>query len=71
MALERLGAVRDRISNKTRLIFIANPNNPTGTWVGLGEIEKLLLAVPKSVWVVIDEAYFEYLDHPNMDRPFA
>ena len=60
-----LEAVRDRISSKTRLIFIANPNNPTGTWVGLGEIEKLLLAVPKSVWVVIDEAYFEYLDHPQ------
>lgn len=45
----------------TRLIFVANPNNPTGTMVGLPEFERLALAVPQAI-IVIDGAYAEYVE---------
>ena len=56
------------INDRTRLVFIANPNNPTGTWVARDALESFLRAVPERVAVVIDEAYFEYVDeaaYPN------
>ena len=49
------------ITSKTRLIFIANPNNPTGTLVDKKTLEAFLKEVPKNVLVVLDEAYDEYL----------
>lgn len=62
---------RDRVSDidaliagataQTRLIFVANPNNPTGTMVGLPELERLARAVPQAI-VVIDAAYAEYVE---------
>ncbi|HWM24758.1 MAG TPA: histidinol-phosphate transaminase [Chthoniobacterales bacterium] len=52
------------ITPRTRLIFIANPNNPTGTLAGQDEIDRFVERVPGNVVVVFDEAYFEYLDHP-------
>ena len=52
------------ITPKTRLIFIANPNNPTGTLVGQDEIDRFIERVPENIVVVFDEAYFEYLDDP-------
>jgi histidinol-phosphate aminotransferase len=52
------------VTPKTRLIFIANPNNPTGTLAGQDEIDRFMERVPPEVVVVFDEAYFEYLDHP-------
>ena len=48
----------------TRLIFIANPNNPTGTLLQLEEISRFIAAVPENVVVAFDEAYFEYVDDP-------
>lgn len=57
-----LGAVTDR----TRLVFIANPNNPTGTWLGKAALERFLRQVPERVLVVLDEAYFEYASDPAM-----
>lgn len=63
-----LEALANRITPKTRLIFIANPNNPTGTMVGRAAMERFLDRVPEHVIVVLDEAYFEYvddLDYPN------
>src|SRR5687767_15134504 len=45
----------------TRLVFIANPNNPTGTMAGARELESFLDALPREVLVVLDEAYTEYL----------
>ncbi len=51
------GAVRD----DTRMLFIANPNNPTGTFVTGAALESLLARVPREVVVVLDEAYTEYL----------
>ncbi len=49
------------ITPKTRLIFIANPNNPTGTLIGKDVLKAFLQQVPKNVLVVLDEAYDEYL----------
>jgi histidinol-phosphate aminotransferase len=52
------------ITPKTRLIFIANPNNPTGTLAGQEEIDRFMERIPQQIVVVFDEAYFEYLDNP-------
>lgn len=49
------------ITEKTRVIFIANPNNPTGTWLGHQALQNFLQQVPEQVLVVIDEAYTEYI----------
>ncbi len=54
-----------RITSKTRAVFIANPNNPTGTIVRRHELEWFLEMVPEDIVVVIDEAYFEYVDEPE------
>ncbi len=51
-----------KITNKTKLIFIANPGNPTGTYLKLSVIDEFLNSIPKRITVVIDEAYYEYLD---------
>ena len=59
-----LAAMAAAITPKTRLIFIANPNNPTGTLAGQGEIDEFVERVPENVVVVFDEAYYEYLDDP-------
>jgi len=59
-----LNAMVAAITPKTRLIFVANPNNPTGTLVSQDEIDRFIERVPENVVVVFDEAYFEYLDDP-------
>lgn len=59
-----LNGMLERITDKTRLIFIANPNNPTGTWLTSSELTNFLQQVPERVLVVLDEAYFEYANHP-------
>jgi histidinol-phosphate aminotransferase len=59
-----LNAMLEAITPKTRLIFIANPNNPTGTLVGQDEIARFVERVPENVVIAFDEAYFEYLDDP-------
>lgn len=57
------------ISNKTKIIFIANPNNPTGSYLTKDEIEKLIRNTPKSILIVLDHAYDEFAcdleDYPN------
>lgn len=57
-----LEAMLQAITPDTRLVYIANPNNPTGTFLAPAEIEAFMQAVPPQVIVVIDEAYNEYLD---------
>ncbi len=57
-----LDAMRAAIDADTRLVFIANPNNPTGTFLPAAAIEAFLGSVPRDVVVVLDEAYNEYLD---------
>lgn len=55
-----LEAMLAAITPATRLVFIANPNNPTGTWLPETELERFLQRVPSHVIVLVDEAYFEY-----------
>lgn len=57
-----LSAMQQAITANTKLIFIANPNNPTGTYIPAQEIHAFLQAVPDNVIVVLDEAYVEYGD---------
>ncbi len=57
-----LDAMRRAVTSGTRLVFIANPNNPTGTLVGPAELEAFIAALPHHVVVVLDEAYNEYLE---------
>ena len=59
-----LEAMLVSISRRTRQIFIANPNNPTGTMVGQREIDRFMDRVPDEVLVIFDEAYYEFLDNP-------
>jgi histidinol-phosphate aminotransferase len=54
-------AMADAITERTRLLFLCNPNNPTGTMVSADEVARLLARVPEHVVVVFDEAYFEYV----------
>ncbi len=74
-----LDAMLAAITPRTKIVWIANPNNPTGTFIAYDRIKDFVGAVPKSVMVVIDEAYYEYLkpddqadtltwplDHPNV-----
>ena len=59
-----LEAMLASITSRTRLIFIPNPNNPTGTLIAQGKIDSFISRVPEKVIVVFDEAYFEFLDDP-------
>lgn len=60
-----LQAMLALVNAKTRLIFIANPNNPTGNWLRSGELKAFIEQVPDHIAIVIDEAYFEYVDEPD------
>jgi histidinol-phosphate aminotransferase len=63
--LEAMAAATDA---RTRLVFVANPNNPTGTWNRRAELEKLLDALPAGCLLVLDEAYFEFASAENDAR---
>ncbi len=63
-----LAAMKAHVSDKTRLIFIANSNNPTGTVVTRAEFDDLLDGLPAHVVVVLDEAYFQYIDDADSPR---
>jgi histidinol-phosphate aminotransferase len=54
-----------KITAKTRIIFIANPNNPTGSYITNDELESLISAVPKNIIIVLDLAYAEFVDAPD------
>ena len=60
-----LEAMADAITPATRLVFLANPNNPTGTIVFREQWQEFLAAVPRDVVIVMDEAYFEYVEDPR------
>lgn len=62
--LHDLDAMADAITPETKEIFIANPNNPTGTLVDQEAIDRFMDKVPEHVVVVFDEAYYEFLDEP-------
>jgi histidinol-phosphate aminotransferase len=62
-----LEAMAAAIDEHTRVVFIANPNNPTGTWNSRGDIRAFLQKVPADVIVVLDEAYTEYVTTPDYE----
>jgi histidinol-phosphate aminotransferase len=72
-----LPAMAGAINGRTKIVYIANPNNPTGTMVGQKELDQFIATVPPTVVIALDEAYYEFLpdppdslkfihDHPNV-----
>ena len=61
-ATHDLDAMADAVTDRTRLVLVCTPNNPTGTTVGAAELDDFLDRVPQDVVVVIDEAYLEFVD---------
>lgn len=59
-----LPAMQAAITSQTRVVFVANPNNPTGTLADAAALEALVESVPADVLLVVDEAYLEYLEQP-------
>src|SRR5574342_399673 len=66
-----LDALRKLLSRRTKVIFLANPDNPTGTWFAEAELMPFLDAVPKETLVVLDEAYLEFVDAPGYQDALA
>jgi histidinol-phosphate aminotransferase len=60
--LEAMGA---QVSERTRVVWIANPNNPTGTWLGSDRLGTFIESLPATCMVVVDEAYTDYVDEPD------
>ena len=60
-----LSALHAAIGPRTKLVYLANPNNPTGTWFDAGAFAAFLARVPERVLVVVDEAYAEFVDAPD------
>lgn len=63
-----LQAMKNAINSKTKVLWIANPNNPTGTFIPHNVLEKFIASVPKNIIVVVDEAYYEYLEPSERDN---
>lgn len=66
-----LEAMFELMDDTTRVIFIANPNNPTGTWLKRDELVSFLDRVPENTIVLVDEAYFDYVDDPDYPNAAA
>ena len=60
-----LKAMSELVNEKTSVVFIANPNNPTGTWLKSDELHQFISELPSHIIVVVDEAYFEYVEAPD------
>lgn len=60
-----LDAMLEAIGPRTKLVYIATPNNPTGTMTGRAELDAYFERVPEHVLTVLDQAYLEYIDHPD------
>lgn len=60
-----LDAMAARVDADTRVVFVANPNNPTGTWLRGDALERFIARVPAETLVVVDEAYAEYVERPD------
>ncbi len=64
-------ALLERVSERTRLVFIANPNNPTGTYLGAAEMARLHAGLPSSVVLAIDAAYAEFVNRNDYESGAA
>ena len=60
-------ALLARVSEKTRIVFLANPNNPTGTYIPFDEVKRLAAGLPKNVLLVLDAAYAEYVSRNDYE----
>jgi histidinol-phosphate aminotransferase len=58
-------AILEHVGGRTKIVYLCNPNNPTGTMVGRAKIDKYFERVPEHVLTVLDEAYYEYVDDPE------
>ncbi len=67
---EDLATIAKRVSDRTRLVILANPNNPTGGTFGAASWEEFIAQMPAHVVVVVDEAYYEYVTRPDFPRAF-
>ncbi len=63
-----LAAIARAVTQRTKVIYIANPNNPTGRMVTADDMDRFLAALPPRVLVVLDEAYYEYVRDPGYSR---
>jgi len=66
-----LDAMREAITAKTKLVFVANPNNPSGTRVTNAALDRFIRSLPAHVVCVLDEAYYEFLDDPPPSIRYA
>ncbi len=64
-------ALISSVTERTRVVFLANPNNPTGTFLPAGEVARLHAGLPADVLLVVDQAYAEYLDSADDDDGLA
>jgi histidinol-phosphate aminotransferase len=60
-----LAAMLERVGPRTKIVYVCNPNNPTGTMTSRSELDEYFESVPEHVLTVIDQAYLEYVDHPD------
>lgn len=60
-----LDAMARLVNERTRVVLVANPNNPTGTWLDAKSLQRFVEGIPAHTLVVIDEAYIEYVDEPQ------
>ena len=63
-----LAAIAHVITTRTKVVYLGNPNNPTGTMFTADELDRFLSAIPPRVLVVLDEAYFDYVQRPDYSR---
>ena len=63
-----LEGIARAVDARTKLVYLANPNNPTGTMFTADELDGFLARIPEMTLVVLDEAYFEYVDRPGYSR---
>lgn len=63
-----LDAMLEKVNDRTKMFFITNPNNPTGTIVSSDDVQRVLDTLPERCLLVLDEAYYEYAQDPNYTR---
>jgi histidinol-phosphate aminotransferase len=66
-----IDSIINNINDSTKVIFIANPNNPTGTYLNKNELRLLMSKIPSNIVVVIDTAYAEFADADDYDKTFS
>jgi histidinol-phosphate aminotransferase len=66
-----VNALLERVTERTRIVFVANPNNPTGTYLGAGEMARLHAGLPPSVVLAIDAAYAEFVNRNDYEAGAA